>query len=85
VSRLALWPNQPPVQWSPGSLFLKVKRQGHEADHSPPSSAKVKKGGSITPHPSMSSRQSAQLIMHRDVTLSVLNLEHIINICNNVK
>jgi len=26
----------------PGALFLGVKRPGHEADHSPPSSAEVK-------------------------------------------
>jgi hypothetical protein len=26
-----------------------VKRSGREADHSPPSSAKVKNGGNITP------------------------------------
>jgi hypothetical protein len=34
-----LWKTtQPPIQWVPG-----VKRQGREADHSPPVSAKVKK------------------------------------------
>jgi hypothetical protein len=30
------------IQWIPGALFLGVKRQGCEADHSPPSSAEVK-------------------------------------------
>jgi hypothetical protein len=34
---------QPPIQWLPGALSLGVKRQGREADHSPPASADVKK------------------------------------------
>jgi hypothetical protein len=42
VSRTALGPTQPPIQWVPGSLSLGVKRPGREADHSPPSSAEVK-------------------------------------------
>jgi hypothetical protein len=33
---------QPPIQWVPGALSLGLKRPGREADHSPPSSAKVK-------------------------------------------
>jgi hypothetical protein len=37
ASRTALEPTQPPIQWAPGALSL-----GHEADHSPPLSAKVK-------------------------------------------
>jgi hypothetical protein len=42
VSRPALGPTQPPVQWVPGVLSLGVKAQpGHDADHSPPSSAEV--------------------------------------------
>jgi hypothetical protein len=32
-----------------------VKRPGHEADHSPPSSADVKNGGAVSPLPHMSS------------------------------
>jgi hypothetical protein len=32
-----------PIQWVPGALSLGVKRPGRGADHSPPSSAKVKK------------------------------------------
>jgi hypothetical protein len=35
---LALEPTQPPVQWVPGAKA----RLGHDADHSPPSSAEVK-------------------------------------------
>jgi hypothetical protein len=42
VSRPALGPTQPPVQWVPGVLSPGVKVQlGRDADHSPPSSAKV--------------------------------------------
>jgi hypothetical protein len=38
-----LWgPTKPPIQWVLGALSLVVKRPGHEADHSPPSSAEVK-------------------------------------------
>jgi hypothetical protein len=36
-----------------------VKRQGHEADHSPPCSAEVKGGEAIPPLPHMSSWRSA--------------------------
>jgi len=39
---MALGPNQLPIQQVPGALSLGVKQQGHEADHSPPSSAEVK-------------------------------------------
>jgi hypothetical protein len=43
VSRPALAPPpQPLIQWAPGALSLGVKRQGREADHSPPFSAEVK-------------------------------------------
>jgi hypothetical protein len=39
VSRTALEPTQIPIQWA---IFLRAKRTGREADHSPPSSAEVK-------------------------------------------
>jgi hypothetical protein len=42
VFRMTVGPTHPPIQWVPGALSLGVKRLGHEADHSPPSSAKVK-------------------------------------------
>jgi len=42
VSRLALRPTQPPIQWVLGALSLGVKWPGHEADHSSPSGAKFK-------------------------------------------
>jgi hypothetical protein len=38
----ALWPTQPPIQWVRCS-FPGVKRQGREADYSPPTSVEVKK------------------------------------------
>jgi len=39
---MALGPKQPPIQWVPGILSLKVKLPGREAEHSPPTSAEVK-------------------------------------------
>jgi hypothetical protein len=42
ASGTALWPTQPPIQWVLGALSLTVKWPGREADHSPPSNAKVK-------------------------------------------
>jgi len=41
-ARTVLGPTQPPIQWIAGALPLGVKWQGHEADHSPPSSAEAK-------------------------------------------
>jgi hypothetical protein len=42
-SRPGLRSTQPPIQWVPGALSLTVKRPGREVDHSPPTSAEVKK------------------------------------------
>jgi hypothetical protein len=42
-SRPALGFTQPPIQWVLGDLSPGVKRPGREADHSPPTSAEVKK------------------------------------------
>jgi hypothetical protein len=44
ASRPVLEPNQPPVQRVSVALSPRVKRQGLEAGHSPPSSAEVKNG-----------------------------------------
>jgi hypothetical protein len=44
-----LGPTQPPIQWVQGALSPEVKRQGREADHSPPTSAEVKKICIYTP------------------------------------
>jgi hypothetical protein len=49
VSRLALGPTQPSIQWVSGAPFLGVKQPGCEADHSPLSSAEVKNDGTIPP------------------------------------
>jgi hypothetical protein len=58
-SRPALGSTQPPIQWVSGPLSPGAKRQGREADHSPPSSAEVKKIGSIHPLPLTASWRSA--------------------------
>jgi hypothetical protein len=42
TSRLALKPTHSPLQWAPGVLLSGIDLQGHEADHSLPSSTKVK-------------------------------------------
>jgi hypothetical protein len=42
-SRTALRSTQPPIQRVPGALSPGVKRPGREVDHSPPTSAELKK------------------------------------------
>jgi hypothetical protein len=42
---------RPPTEWVPGTIYLGVKLPKREADHSPPSSAEVKKCGAIPPRP----------------------------------
>jgi hypothetical protein len=44
-------PTRPLIQWVPGTLSLGVKQLQHEADHSPPSSVKVKNAGNYTSTP----------------------------------
>jgi hypothetical protein len=51
--RPVLGPAQPRTHQIPVVLSAGVKRQGHEANHSPPSSAEVKNGGAVTPLPHM--------------------------------
>jgi hypothetical protein len=62
ASRSTLGPTQPPIQWVPGALSLRVKRPGREADHSPPSSAEVKECVELYLHSfSTPSRRGTQL------------------------
>jgi hypothetical protein len=42
-SRPAVGSTQPPIRWVPGAISSGVKRPGHEADHSHPTSAEIKK------------------------------------------
>jgi hypothetical protein len=58
MSRPALGPIQPPVQWVPGVLSW-GKASGLEPGHSPPSSAEFKSGGAIPPLPHTTSWHSA--------------------------
>jgi hypothetical protein len=44
---------QPPMQWIQRDLSAGIKRQGREAEHSPPSSAEVRNGRTATPFPHM--------------------------------
>jgi hypothetical protein len=49
-----------------GGSFPGVKAAGHDADHSPLSSAEIKYSGAKPPLSNMSSLHSALLIKHRD-------------------
>jgi hypothetical protein len=51
VSRPALGPTQPPIQWVRETLSLGLKRPGRETDHLSPSSADVKSVWSYTSTP----------------------------------
>jgi hypothetical protein len=51
MSRMVLGPTQAPIKWAPGALSLGEKQPGHEADHSPQSSAEVKNVWSYTSIP----------------------------------
>jgi hypothetical protein len=42
IGFMAVRPIQPPTQGVPRALSPEIKWKGHEADHSPPSSAEVK-------------------------------------------
>jgi len=68
VLRLALGPTQLPTQWVPGTLSIVVKSLGLEADHLPPSNAKVKNSWSYgsMPHIFM----VWNLVQHRDITFT---------------
>jgi hypothetical protein len=51
VSRLSLKPYHPHVQWVLGALSAEAERPERGADYSPPSSAEVENGGTITSFP----------------------------------
>jgi hypothetical protein len=57
--RRIVGPTQSLIQWVPGALSPGVKRQGREADNSPPYSDEVKNGGAISPLCHTSSWHSA--------------------------
>jgi len=51
ASRWAPGPTQPPIQWVLGAVTSEVKWSGREADHSSPSSTKIKNAWSCTSTP----------------------------------
>jgi hypothetical protein len=51
MSRPVLGPTQPPFHRVPGALSLEVEQLGHEFNHLPPSSAKIKNAWSYTSTP----------------------------------
>jgi hypothetical protein len=51
ASTPVLGPTQPPIQWVPRTFAPGIKRPGHQADHTSPSSAEVKDSGAIPPLP----------------------------------
>jgi hypothetical protein len=55
LSRPALGPTQPPIQWVPG-LCPGVKRPGRGVDHPPSPSAKVKERIELRPTPPLGPR-----------------------------
>jgi len=44
---------QPPIEWVPGAVCLKINRQLRKTDHSTPSSAEVKNAWMYTSTPSI--------------------------------
>jgi hypothetical protein len=72
IFKSGLRPTQPLMQWVLGAVSPEVKRQGNEADHSPPSSTKANKGEAVFPLPYTSSWRGAQLIKARDSFVFVL-------------
>jgi hypothetical protein len=81
VSRTALGPTQPPIQWVPGAHSLGVKWPGHEADHLPQTSAEVKECVDLYLHSTNTpSCCSAQLKKHRDNFTLPLLLQYLFSI-----
>jgi hypothetical protein len=66
ASRPALVSTQPPIQWVPGALSLRIKRPERETHYSPRCSAKFKEYVELNfQSPNASSRRDAQF-KHRD-------------------
>jgi len=75
MTRTVLGPTQTPIQWVAGALSMGVKQPGHEADHSPPSSAKIMNTWSYTSNPQYIFMAWC-LVKHRNnFTLSILSGE----------
>jgi hypothetical protein len=56
ASSPVLGPTHFPIHWLQKAFYSRLKRPGHEADHSPPSSVEIKNGGTIHPLPHTSSQ-----------------------------
>jgi hypothetical protein len=54
IAQTGSGPTQPPIQWVPDAFSLGIKRPRREADHSPSTSAEVRKTCicTLTPHTS---------------------------------
>jgi hypothetical protein len=65
ASKPVLGAIQPPIQWVPGTFTLGVKRLGHEADKSSPSSSEVNNAWSYTSTPQYIFI-TWRLVRHRD-------------------
>jgi hypothetical protein len=75
ASRPTLGPTKLPTQRVTGALYLGVKRPGREADHSLPSSAKVKECVELYLHfPNTPSWHGAQLKINTGTTLPLLQV-----------
>jgi hypothetical protein len=87
ISRIFSYPRRPDRLWGPPNLLSngyrgavlspRVKRQGREADHSPPTSAEVKKMWIYTYTPRWS---SAWLLKHRDNFTFTIIVHYILHI-----
>jgi hypothetical protein len=77
ASRMALGPTQPPIQWTPGALSLRVKRPRRDPDHSPSAAAEVRNVRSYTSTPQYafmawcSVKAQGQLYLYLLATLNV--------------